>query len=91
MSPQTLFDTEASYWSGSPGTVTFLENCRVNELARAGAFLPQTSSIELGIPLFCRDANGRDIISTTVAMLTGLCFMSEYAERMRFPFNELLV
>ena len=32
---------------------------------------------------------GRDVISTTVAMLTGHCVMGRHAERMRLPFNDI--
>ena len=33
-----------------PGHSNVLENCRADELARAGALLPESSSFELGIP-----------------------------------------
>ena len=111
-----------------PGHSEIPGNCRADELARAGALLPESSSVELGMPLasvkltivwrFFRDANltwvneescstarltwpkmdrrrtnrllglGRDVISTTVAVLTGHCRMGRHAERMRLPFND---
>ena len=111
-----------------PGHCRISGNCRADELAWAGALLPKSSSIELGIPLalakmviarkFFRDANifwineesystagltwplkdrrrtsqllgfDRDIISNTVAMLTGNCVMGKHAEWMRFPCND---
>ena len=34
-----------------PGLTNVLGNCRADELARTGALLPESSSIELGMPL----------------------------------------
>ena len=39
------------HWCGYPVSSDISENCRADELARAGALLPDFSSIELVMPI----------------------------------------